>query len=232
MHPQAVSALLARATCHHLFVHASSALMPELSFDELPLEPDSISHWKAQLDRYGRLHQLYPPSVLLGGFPFGLGTDYDEACCGYGVSSLYGLGPSGRPEDLLRDRVVLLIDAPPDLERLVYEAGAFTALCRTDAKERAASFNREACISLSTAYPRETLEETIALDVGGADLVVSYAEKPFGADMHLMADILHGLLVHVGDIEDFGTVTLKKRTEEDVMHQLVNLVRRVRQFGA
>ncbi len=226
MRPDAYSALLVRAICHHLFVHAGSVEMPEFAFDDLPLEVSSIPHWKEQLDQYGKARQLYPASVLLGGVPFGLGTDYDEACCGFGVSSLYGLASSGRPEDLLRDRVVLLVDAPEGLERLVYEAGAFTALCRKGAKEAADRFNWEACISLSSSYAPDGLVERLALDTGGADLVVSYEDRPFSEDVREMARVLGGLLVHVGDVVEPCAVTIAEATEEEVMHQIVALVRR------
>lgn len=226
MRPHAYSALLARATCHHLFVHAGSVEMPEFVFDDLPLEVSSIPHWKEQLARYGKARQLYPASVLLGGVPFGLGTDYDEACCGLGVSSLYGLAPSGRPEDLLRDRVVLLVNAPERLERLVYEAGAFTALCRNGAKEAADRFNWEACISLSASYASEGLVDLLAWDTGGADLVVSYEDQPFSEDMKEMARVLGSLLVHVGDVVESCAVTIARAQEEEVMHRIMTLVRR------
>ncbi|MDD7202678.1 MAG: hypothetical protein SPF89_00830 [Sphaerochaetaceae bacterium] len=226
MRPNAYSALLVRAICQHLFVHAGSVEMPEFAFDDLPLEVSSIPHWKEQLDQYGKARQLYPASVLLGGVPFGLGTDYDEACCGFGVSSLYDLVPSGRPEDLLRDRIVLLVDAPERLERLVYEAGAFTALCRNGAKVASDHFNWEACISLSAAYPADGLVERLALDTGGADVVVSYDDHPFSEDMREMARVLGSLLVHVGDVVEPCATTIAKAGEDEVMHQIMALVRR------
>lgn len=221
MSPEALSALKAREVCDHLFVHAHAVERAAFAFSE----GGTIPQWKEELDAYGRRGQLYPDSILLEGVPFGLGTDYDEACSGMGVSSLYGLERPFAIDAPLRDLVVLLIDAPPALERLVYEAGAFTALCREGAAETARQFNWEACITLSSAYPKERLVDALALDTGGADIVVGYGNAPFDEDMQVMARTLGTKLVHVGGMQESDTLHIASAPERDVMRYIVELRR-------
>ena len=171
MRVSALAAMYVRLVCDGLFVHMGGYSHADLVFSALPFEPASIPVWKEELKDYARVHDgLYPSRVQVGVFRYGLGTDYDEAAGGMGVSALYGLPASTRPEDLLRDKVALLIDCPKDLSLEVYHKGSYCALVGSGAKELSSWMNWDACITLSGSYERiDMLGEA----VGGADYVIS-----------------------------------------------------------
>jgi hypothetical protein len=195
MNRLSVAACLARRVCNGLFVHYIPSGSADLVFSSLPLEESSVSVWHEELALWCRKGNLYPPIVSLGGYCFSLGTNYDEACCGTGVCSIFDLPPSGNAQDVVRDKVALAIDCPEPLINLLYEMGSYVAIVGDGSEKLSASLNWEACITLTGSYDRESLVDHLSREVGGADYVVMRASRPFVMDLEVgeMLSLTHGV---------------------------------------
>lgn len=179
----AKKACLLRRAADGLFVHLTDRTEGELALEDGPADEGRAALWHGILETWGRKTDLYPKAVRIGSDVFSLGTNYDEACGGQGVASLYGLPPSDRPEDVVRDKVALLVDCPDSLIRQVFMMGSYSALVGEGADDRASALNWEACISLSGAYRRGSYLEDLARDTGGPDYIVRYF--PSGSERRL-----------------------------------------------
>lgn len=192
MHVKAVEACLARLVCHHLFVH-ECADEPAFSFSTRALERESVPLWRKELDSFCCRDNMYPETISLGSSVFALGTNYDESLAASGVCSIYGLPPSTRAEDVIRDKIALLIDCPEDLVIRLSHMGTFVALRGDGMEKLSTDIDWEACITLSRWYAGEKgFVSSFCRETGGADFVVQR---------------FHGNVVVESEVEEMLTLT-------------------------
>jgi sorbitol-6-phosphate 2-dehydrogenase len=135
---------------------------------------------------------LYPAVIGIEGreIQFGLGTNYDEAVRGEGVSSIVSLPPSTNRNDVVRDKIVLVTGGAQGfgegMVRSLSEMGAFVYIAdmnRQGAEDLASSLNYVACITVAKALyvnvtdeaSVEAMMDEVARQTGGLDLFVSNA---------------------------------------------------------
>ncbi|HKL57187.1 MAG TPA: SDR family NAD(P)-dependent oxidoreductase, partial [Sphaerochaeta sp.] len=150
------------------------------------------TRWMAEFTTYCGKKNLYPAVIGIEGrdIQFALGTNYDEAVRGEGVSAIVSLPPSSDRNDVLRDKIALVTGGAQGfgegMVRTLSEMGAFVYIAdmnRQGAEDLAASLNYVACITVAKALYVNVTDEAsveammheVALDAGGLDLFVSNA---------------------------------------------------------
>ncbi len=178
-----------------LFIHATEGKKADLTLS--PVEEgdevlDVTARWKSELSTYCGKRNLYPAIIGIEGrsIQFGLGTNYDEATRGEGVSSVVGLPPSTSRSDVVRDKIALVTGGAQGfgegMVRALSEMGAFVYIADMNsqgAEDLAASLNYEACITVAKALHVNVTDEAsveammreVARETGGLDLFVSNA---------------------------------------------------------
>ena len=178
-----------------LFVHTTKGKKADLTFSSVE-EGDEVlavtTRWKAELRAYCSKKNLYPSVIGIEGrsIQFGLGTNYDEAARGEGVSSIVSLLPSTSRDDVVRDKIALVTGGAQGfgegMVRSLSEMGAFVYIAdmnRQGAEDLASSLNYEACITVAKALYVNVTDETsveammdeVSRETGGLDLFVSNA---------------------------------------------------------
>lgn len=178
-----------------LIVHRTEGKQVSLNLGSVK-EGDSIDEkvveWKAALDAHTKRHRLWPAVIGFDdpAIQFGLGTNYDEACRGEGVSMVVGLEPSFSRADVVRDKVVVVTGGAQGfgegMVRSLVENGAFVWVADMNeegAKTLADELNWEAVITVAKAVQVNVTDEAsvaammdhIIAETGGIDLFVSNA---------------------------------------------------------
>ncbi|MFA7167716.1 MAG: hypothetical protein WC096_02335 [Sphaerochaetaceae bacterium] len=173
MRKRSIEACLLRGACGNLIVHASEA-NPRMVLSPLPLAASSIPLWHEELRLWSKKTTLYPETVgFSDGDVFSLGTNYDEACRGEGVSSIFDLPPSDEMEDVVRDKVALVIACPEKLSRILSGMGSFLVLSGVGSEKLASDLNWEVCITVALGHGQKAdLTNWLCEETGGADYVV------------------------------------------------------------
>ncbi len=198
-----------------LIVHRCEAKSVALNLGSVG-EGDSIEEtvkvWRQKLDEFTSTYRLWPAVI---GFDhpdlqFGLGTNYDEAVRGEGVSMVVGLAPSFTRDDVVRDSVAIVTGGAQGfgegIVRSLVEYGAFVWIAdmnEAGAKKLADELNWEACITVAKAVQvNVTSEESVkammdrvVAECGGVDLFISNA------------GVLRSGSVKTMDLKDFQFVT-------------------------
>ncbi|MGB4407274.1 MAG: SDR family NAD(P)-dependent oxidoreductase [Sphaerochaeta sp.] len=178
-----------------LFIHATEGKKADLTLS--PVEEgdevlDVTARWKSELSTYCGKRNLYPAVIGIEGrsIQFGLGTNYDEAVRGEGVSSIVSLPPSTSRSDVVRDKIALVTGGAQGfgegMVRALSELGAFVYIADMNSQgseDLAASLNYEACITVAKALHVNVTDEAsvesmmreVARETGGLDLFVSNA---------------------------------------------------------
>ncbi len=178
-----------------LFIHTTEGKKADLILSAVE-EGDEVlritTRWMAELSLYCGKKNLYPAVIGIEGrvIQFGLGTNYDEAVRGEGVSAIVSLPPSTSRDDVVRDKIALVTGGAQGfgegMVRALSEMGAFVYIAdmnRQGAEDLAASLNYVACITVAKALYVNVTDEAsveammheVALDAGGLDLFVSNA---------------------------------------------------------
>lgn len=178
-----------------LFVHTMQGKKADLTLSSVEEGADveaTTTRWMAELHAYTGKKNLYPAVIGIEGraIQFGLGTNYDEAARGEGVSSIVSLPPSKKRDDVVRDKIALVTGGAQGfgegMVRSLSELGAFVYIAdmnRQGAEDLAASLNYVACITVAKAlYVNVTDESSVAAmmsevarETGGLDLFISNA---------------------------------------------------------
>lgn len=175
-----------------LFVHTTKGKDPSLTLSAVA-DGDEVlattTRWKAEFSTFCDKKNLYPAVIGIEGrdAQFGLGTNYDEAVRGQGVSSIVSLPPSTLRDDLIRDKIALVTGgASPFGEAMVRalsEIGAFVYIAddnQQEAEDIAASINYIACITIAKALYVDVankasvtaMMDEVGRQTGGLDLFV------------------------------------------------------------
>jgi len=178
-----------------LFTHTTKGKKADLTLSSVK-EGDEVllttERWMAELSTYCGKKNLYPAVIGIEGrdIQFGLGTNYDEAVRGGGVSSIVSLPPSTSRDDVVRDKIALVTGGAQGfgegMVRALSELGAFVYIAdmnRQGAEDLAASLNYVACITVAKALYVNVTDEAsveammseVARETGGLDLFVSNA---------------------------------------------------------
>ena len=178
-----------------LFIHPTQGKKADLTLSPVK-EGDEVlritTRWMAELKIYCSKKNLYPPVIGIEGrsIQFGLGTNYDEAVRGEGVSAIVSLPPSTSRDDVVRDKIALVTGGAQGfgegMVRSLSESGAFVYIAdmnRQGAEDLAASLNYVACITVAKALYVNVTDEAsveemmneVAKETGGLDLFVSNA---------------------------------------------------------
>ena len=159
-----------------------------------PSKGDSMKEtarkWQALFDEYVKKERVYPATVGVGELRYGLGTNYDEAVRGEGVSKLPTLPPSLTRSDVVRDKVAVVTGGAQGfgegMIRSLVEHGAFVYVAdlnREGAEKLASELNYDAMITVAKAVEVNVTDEasvqammdTVISEVGGVDLFISNA---------------------------------------------------------
>ncbi|MBI9095151.1 MAG: SDR family oxidoreductase [Sphaerochaeta sp.] len=178
-----------------LFIHATEGKEADLTLSPVG-EGDEVcdvtSRWMSELSTYCGKKNLYPAVIGIEGrsIQFGLGTNYDEAARGEGVSAIVSLPPSTSRSDVVRDKIALVTGGAQGfgegMVRSLSEMGAFVYIADMNVKgaqDLAASLNYVACITVAKALSVNVTDEAsveammreVARETGGIDLFVSNA---------------------------------------------------------
>ncbi len=178
-----------------LFVHTTEGKSADLTLSPVE-EGDEVlritTRWMAEFTTYCGKNNLYPAVIGIEGrtIQFGLGTNYDEAARGEGVSSIVSLPPSTTRDDVVRDKIVLVTGGAQGfgegMVRALSEMGAFVYIAdmnKQGAEDLAASLNYVACITVAKALhvnvtdeaSVEAMMDEVVRETGGLDLFVSNA---------------------------------------------------------
>ncbi len=178
-----------------LFVHRTQGKKVSLQFPPVQ-QGDAIGEhaktWQHLLDSYTQSRSLFPAVIGIEGtdLQFGLGTNYDEAARGEGVSLLPTLPPSVSRSDVVRDRIALVTGGAQGfgegIVRSLVEHGAFVYVADMNeegAKKLVDELNYEACITVAKSLvvnvtdedSVDRLLEQVAMETGGLDLFISNA---------------------------------------------------------
>lgn len=178
-----------------LFIHTGEGKQADLVLSSVDVgeEVHKVSlRWKDELATYCAKKDLYPAVIGIEGrtIQFFLGTNYDEAVRGEGVSAITSLAPSRRRDDVVRDKIALVTGGAQGfgegMVRSLCEMGAFVYIAdmnQKGAEDLAASLNYVACITVAKALPVDVTREdsveqmmaTVARESGGLDLFISNA---------------------------------------------------------
>lgn len=183
-----------------LFIHTMQGKKPALTLSAVK-QGDEVLHttkrWMTEFTTYCSKLDLYPAVIGIEGrdIQFGLGTNYDEAVRGEGVSSIVSLPPSTKSDDVLRDKIALVTGGAQGfgegIVRALSEMGSFVYIAdidRQEAEDIAASLNYVACITVAKALhvnvadeaSVEAMMDKIATETGALDLIV-HTTGPLGA---------------------------------------------------
>ena len=176
-----------------LIVHTLEAGPSALRLPE-PAAGDSMKEvaatWQTLFDEYVKKERVYPSTIAVGELRYGLGTNYDEACRGEGVSKLPTLPPTLSRNDVVRDKVVVVTGGAQGfgegMVRSLVEQGAFVYVADMNSEgavKLAEELNYEAVITVAKAVTVNVTDEasvqamidTIIEEVGGIDLFISNA---------------------------------------------------------
>lgn len=159
-----------------------------------PSKGDSMKEtarkWQALFDEYVKKERVYPATVGVGELRYGLGTNYDEAVRGEGVSKLPTLPPALTRSDVVRDKVAVVTGGAQGfgegMVRSLVDHGAFVYVAdlnREGAQALASELNYDAMITVAKAVEVNVTDEasvqammdTVVSEVGGVDLFISNA---------------------------------------------------------
>ncbi len=159
-----------------------------------PSKGDSMKEtakaWQALFDEYVKKERVYPATVGVGELRYGLGTNYDEAVRGEGVSKLPTLPPALTRSDVVRDKVAVVTGGAQGfgegMVRSLVDHGAFVYVAdlnREGAQALASELNYDAMITVAKAVEVnvtdeasvQTMMDTVISEVGGVDLFISNA---------------------------------------------------------
>lgn len=159
-----------------------------------PSKGDSMKEtakaWQALFDEYVKKERVYPATVGVGELRYGLGTNYDEAVRGEGVSKLPTLPPALTRSDVVRDKVAVVTGGAQGfgegMVRSLVDHGAFVYVAdlnREGAETLASELNYDAMITVVKAVEVNVTDEasvqammdTVISEVGGVDLFISNA---------------------------------------------------------
>lgn len=178
-----------------LFIHTTQGKKPSLTLSAVEDGAEVLrttARWMVEFTEYCGKKNLYPAVIGIEGreIQFGLGTNYDEAVRGEGVSSIVSLPPSTNRNDVVRDKIVLVTGGAQGfgegMVRSLIEMGAFVYIAdmnRQGAEDLASSLNYVACITVAKALyvnvtdeaSVEAMMDEVARQTGGLDLFVSNA---------------------------------------------------------
>lgn len=173
---------------HTLEPGASALVLPS------PSKGDSMKEtakaWQTLFDEYVKKERVYPATVGVGELRYGLGTNYDEAVRGEGVSKLPTLPPALTRSDVVRDKVAVVTGGAQGfgegMVRSLVDHGAFVYVAdlnREGAQALASELNYDAMITVAKAVEVNVTDEasvqammdTVVSEVGGVDLFISNA---------------------------------------------------------
>ncbi len=159
-----------------------------------PSKGDSMKEtakaWQTLFDEYVKKERVYPATVGVGELRYGLGTNYDEAVRGEGVSKLPTLPPALTRSDVVRDKVAVVTGGAQGfgegMVRSLVDHGAFVYVAdlnREGAQALASELNYDAMITVAKAVEVnvtdeasvQTMMDTVISEVGGVDLFISNA---------------------------------------------------------
>ena len=159
-----------------------------------PSKGDSMKEtakaWQTLFDEYVKKERVYPATVGVGELRYGLGTNYDEAVRGEGVSKLPTLPPALTRSDVVRDKVAVVTGGAQGfgegMVRSLVDHGAFVYVAdlnREGAQALASELNYDAMITVAKAVEVNVTDEasvqammdTVVSEVGGVDLFISNA---------------------------------------------------------
>ena len=159
-----------------------------------PSKGDSMKEtakaWQTLFDEYVKKERVYPATVGVGELRYGLGTNYDEAVRGEGVSKLPTLPPALTRSDVVRDKVAVVTGGAQGfgegMVRSLVDHGAFVYVAdlnREGAETLASELNYDAMITVAKAVEVNVTDEasvqammdTVISEVGGVDLFISNA---------------------------------------------------------
>lgn len=159
-----------------------------------PSKGDSMKEtakaWQTLFDEYVKKERVYPATVGVGELRYGLGTNYDEAVRGEGVSKLPTLPPALTRSDVVRDKVAVVTGGAQGfgegMVRSLVDHGAFVYVAdlnREGAQALASELNYDAMITVAKAVEVNVTDEasvqammdTVISEVGGVDLFISNA---------------------------------------------------------
>lgn len=159
-----------------------------------PSKGDSMKEtakaWQALFDEYVKKERVYPATIGVGELRYGLGTNYDEAVRGEGVSKLPTLPPALTRSDVVRDKVAVVTGGAQGfgegMVRSLVDHGAFVYVAdlnREGAQALASELNYDAMITVAKAVEVNVTDEasvqammdTVISEVGGVDLFISNA---------------------------------------------------------
>ncbi len=159
-----------------------------------PSKGDSMKEtakaWQALFDEYVKKERVYPATIGVGELRYGLGTNYDEAVRGEGVSKLPTLPPALTRSDVVRDKVAVVTGGAQGfgegMVRSLVDHGAFVYVAdlnREGAQALASELNYDAMITVAKAVEVNVTDEasvqammdTVVSEVGGVDLFISNA---------------------------------------------------------
>lgn len=159
-----------------------------------PSKGDSMKEtakaWQTLFDEYVKKERVYPATIGVGELRYGLGTNYDEAVRGEGVSKLPTLPPALTRSDVVRDKVAVVTGGAQGfgegMVRSLVDHGAFVYVAdlnREGAQALASELNYDAMITVAKAVEVNVTDEasvqammdTVVSEVGGVDLFISNA---------------------------------------------------------
>ncbi len=158
-----------------------------------PSKGDSMKEtakaWQTLFDEYVKKERVYPATVGVGELRYGLGTNYDEAVRGEGVSKLPTLPPALTRSDVVRDKVAVVTGGAQGFGEGWSARSSIMGvrLCRRPESGRAqalaSELNYDAMITVAKAVEVnvtdeasvQTMMDTVISEVGGVDLFISNA---------------------------------------------------------
>lgn len=159
-----------------------------------PSKGDSMKEtakaWQTLFDEYVKKERVYPATIGVGELRYGLGTNYDEAVRGEGVSKLPTLPPALTRSDVVRDKVAVVTGGAQGfgegMVRSLVDHGALVYVAdlnREGAQALASELNYDAMITVAKAVEVNVTDEasvqammdTVVSEVGGVDLFISNA---------------------------------------------------------